>query len=186
MISMPVTDATGGFACQYTYDTDNHIKKVAYCVNNPISYLDRAGKDATMVLYATPALEAFAMWLAEMASANWWNAVGWIAAGILATGVVTSAAMYLYDQFLEEKGQDLEIEEIELEYSNVPKIETYSGHKNNARPSTKNKHQRGVKRKQMDAGQEKGDVRRKNGSNKRNNKNNGCIWLRSKNTEETE
>ena len=158
----------------------------AYCVNNPISYVDCAGTDATLVLYATPALEAFAMWLAEIASTNWWNAVGWIAAGILAAGVVTSAAMYLYDQFLEEKGQDLEIEEIELEYSNVPKIETYSEHENNARPSTENKHQKGKRRKQMDAGHEKGDARRKSRSNKRKNKSIGCIWLRSKNTEETE
>ena len=28
--SIPVTDVDSGFACQYTYDTDNRIKKVAY------------------------------------------------------------------------------------------------------------------------------------------------------------
>ena len=80
----------------------------AYCLNSPCNYIDSNGQEAAAIILTGAAYQAFASWLAAIASANWWNAVGWVAAAVLVTGVITVAAVYLYEWYMEETGKGKE------------------------------------------------------------------------------
>ena len=95
----------------------------AYCLNSPCNYIDSNGQEAAAIILTGAAYQAFASWLAAIASANWWNAIGWVAAAVLVTGVITVAAVYLYEWYMEETGGGGEGKETDPEPPDV----TYPG-----------------------------------------------------------
>lgn len=137
----------------------------AYCVNNPTNCVDYTGT-ATEVLHwgANNYNEVFQGWVLGM---SWLPAIDTVlpigdiiyGAGIVIIGAC--AIVVMVDAYINSPVNTTTTEEQKL-----PMVQS-SEHTKNARQSTKNKHQRGQRRKGMDNRGEKGDKRRIYLGNKR-------------------
>ena len=122
----------------------------AYCLNNPVNYVDRDGTSA----------EALQWWIGTM----WWLCGA--DAALPFGDLIFTAGIILYGAQAISIMQGTTTPEISVDEENSSVYE-YREHTKGARQSTKGKHQKGQTRKNRDNRGEKGDARRYYIGNKR-------------------